>query len=141
MRSWRRLFPADKNDKLLSLQNIFVTFEEIKDLYYLSFLHIYSTTGRQLVQRQRLGCGSLSGFFSKKSWHVLPYRTKMFWVSSFAFFFFFLQLSRSPLVGGEGVPAMVSGIFWYLHSFKTPQLSHLIKLAPISPKTISLESI
>ena len=31
MRSWRRLFPADKNDKLLSLQNIFVTFEEIKD--------------------------------------------------------------------------------------------------------------
>ena len=89
MRSWRRLFPADKNDKLLSLQNIFVTFEEIKDLYYLSFLHIYSTTGRQLVQRQRLECGSLSGFFSKKSWHVLPYRTKMFWVSSFAFFFFF----------------------------------------------------
>ena len=98
MRSWRRLFPADKNDKLLSLQNIFVTFEEIKDLYYLSFLHIYSTTGRQLVQRQRLECGSLSGFFSKKSWHVLPYRTKMFWVSSFAFFFFFCNFLGPPLL-------------------------------------------
>ena len=111
MRSWRRLFPADKNDKLLSLQNIFVTFEEIKDLYYLSFLHIYSTTGRQLVQRQRLECGSLSGFFSKKSWHVLPYRTKMFWVSSFAFFFFFCNFLGPPLLEERGYLPWVLGYF------------------------------